>query len=571
MRRDRMTLGMILGVPLMQLLLFGFAININPQASADGGHRSPIRAPLPARSSRRCAIPAISTSSQATNSPARSAQAAGRKARCSFVVEIPANFSRDLVRGANPDLLIEADATDPAAGVAMRIGAFDATRAQRRLRDDLTGPLASRARKAAAVQDRASIGSTIRRSITQYNIVPGLLGHHPHHDHGADDLPGADARARARHLRKPAGHAGDAAGDHDRQDRAQCAWSALVQSDASCCWWRNLSSTCRCWARCCCWSRALAVFIAANLAVGYTFSTIAQNQLQAMQMTVFFLLPAILLSGFAFPFAGMPAWAQWIGEVLPATHFLRIVRGILLKGNGMAEIWPRSVAAAAFHLRGGQHRAAAVPPDTGLTDGDAGCCHPAPRDRSVCLEPDADAQHPSQRVAYRTQRLIGRTTRGQWRHQQWRRAQDIVDRAIDLEVFGHLVRAAQVEIGVPWHAVVVHMGTDQPEIVQPESAGKPRLDGGGDRPFRVARRQGTAEFGIEAVVAAATSGQADARHAGGIAGNATVHDGVLVVIVRHEMPQQIAVQERHQIVDLRIHAGSALKGGVHRQALHRAE
>jgi ABC-2 type transport system permease protein len=80
----------------------------------------------------------------------------------------------------------------------------------------------------------------------------------------------------------------------------------------------------------------------ALLAVGYTFSTIAKNQLQAMQMTVFFLLPSILLSGFAFPFAGMPKWAQWLGEVLPATHFLRIVRGVMLKGNGWAETWPET-------------------------------------------------------------------------------------------------------------------------------------------------------------------------------------------------------------------------------------
>jgi ABC-2 type transport system permease protein len=84
----------------------------------------------------------------------------------------------------------------------------------------------------------------------------------------------------------------------------------------------------------------LAVYVIANLAVGYTFSTIAENQLQAMQMTTFFLLPTILLSGFAFPFMGMPVWARWIGEALPATHFLRIVRGILLKQNGFTEIWP---------------------------------------------------------------------------------------------------------------------------------------------------------------------------------------------------------------------------------------
>jgi ABC-2 type transport system permease protein len=85
---------------------------------------------------------------------------------------------------------------------------------------------------------------------------------------------------------------------------------------------------------------ALSIYVIANLAVGYTFSTLAENQLQAMQMTMFFLLPAILLSGFAFPFAGMPRWAQYIGEVLPATHFLRIVRGVLLKDNGAPEVWP---------------------------------------------------------------------------------------------------------------------------------------------------------------------------------------------------------------------------------------
>ena len=81
-------------------------------------------------------------------------------------------------------------------------------------------------------------------------------------------------------------------------------------------------------------------FIAANLSVGLMFSTAAKNQLQAIQMSTFFFLPSILLSGFLFPFRGMPDWAQWIGTVLPLTHFLKIVRGILLKGNGVFEIWP---------------------------------------------------------------------------------------------------------------------------------------------------------------------------------------------------------------------------------------
>jgi ABC-2 type transport system permease protein len=93
---------------------------------------------------------------------------------------------------------------------------------------------------------------------------------------------------------------------------------------------------------------ACLVFIAANLSMGVTFSTVAKNQLQAMQMAIFFFLPSILLSGFMFPFRGMPRWAQWIGEVLPITHFLRIARGILLKGNGLADVLPQIWPIALF-------------------------------------------------------------------------------------------------------------------------------------------------------------------------------------------------------------------------------
>jgi ABC-2 type transport system permease protein len=100
-------------------------------------------------------------------------------------------------------------------------------------------------------------------------------------------------------------------------------------------------------------SVALVVFMAANLAVGFTFSTIAKNQLQAMQLTFFFFLPSMLLSGFMFPFRGMPGWAQMIGEVLPLTHFLRVVRGIMLKGNGFAEIAPNVWPIGVFMLVAG--------------------------------------------------------------------------------------------------------------------------------------------------------------------------------------------------------------------------
>ena len=97
----------------------------------------------------------------------------------------------------------------------------------------------------------------------------------------------------------------------------------------------------------------IGVFMLANLGVGFTFSTLAKNQLQALQMTFFFFLPSMLLSGFMFPFRGMPHWAQVLGEVLPLTHFLRIVRGILLKGNGLAELLPELWPMLAFLLAAG--------------------------------------------------------------------------------------------------------------------------------------------------------------------------------------------------------------------------
>jgi ABC-2 type transport system permease protein len=92
------------------------------------------------------------------------------------------------------------------------------------------------------------------------------------------------------------------------------------------------------------------LFVLANLAVGYTFSTVARSQLQAMQMAIMFFLPSLLLSGFMFPFLGMPRWAQWLGEVFPLTHFLRIVRGIMLKGAGFADLSHEVLALAAFTL-----------------------------------------------------------------------------------------------------------------------------------------------------------------------------------------------------------------------------
>jgi ABC-2 type transport system permease protein len=337
MRRDRLTLAMIIGVPLMQLTLFGFAINFNPKALptaasiADPGKFS------------RSIIAAMRNSSYfdlvaETRSPAE-ARKLLQEGKVLFVVEIPENFSRDLVRGAQPDLLMEVDATDPASS-GYAISAFNALAATA-LRDDLVGPLALRAQSAAPFNPVIHLLYN-PESNTQYSIVPGLL---------AIILTMtlvlmtcmALTRERERGtyenlLAMPVTPLEIMVGKIAPYVAVGLIQSAIVLIMAKSVFGVPVIGSLALL------GGALTLFIIANLAVGYTFSTIAQSQLQAMQMTVFFLLPAILLSGFAFPFAGMPGWAQDVAEILPATHFLRIARGILLKGNGVAniagELWP---------------------------------------------------------------------------------------------------------------------------------------------------------------------------------------------------------------------------------------
>jgi ABC-2 type transport system permease protein len=333
MRRDRLTLGMIVGVPVMQLFLFGFAINLNPKdlptalSIDDPGTFS------------RSIVAALDNSTyfhivKATNSPIEARRLLD-EGKVLFVIEIPANFSRDIVRGAQPELVVEADATDPAAG-GYALAAFN-TLATTALRDDLVGPLAARAQGPPPFQLVSHLLYN-PESNTQYNVVPGLL---------AVILTMtmvlmtclALTRERERGtyenlLAMPATPLEIMIGKITPNIFIGAIQSAIILLVAKFVFGVPMIGSL--WLL----SAALALYITANLAVGYTFSTIAENQLQAMQMTMFFLLPAILLSGFAFPFAGMPVWAQWIGEILPATHFLRVVRGILLKGNGFGEIWP---------------------------------------------------------------------------------------------------------------------------------------------------------------------------------------------------------------------------------------
>jgi ABC-2 type transport system permease protein len=333
MRRDRLTVAMIVGLPLAQLFLFGYAINLNPKAlpTAISVDDSGVFA--------RSVVAALRNSSYfdvvaETDSPA-GARRLLREGKVLFVVEIPVNFTRDIMRGTRPDLLVEADAADPAAS-GFALGAFTGLAASA-LKDDLKGPLAARAQGPPPFNAVTHLLYN-PESNTRYSIIPGLL---------AVILTMtmvlmtclALTRERERGtyenlLAMPVTPLEIMIGKIAPNILVGAVQSVIILVAAKYVFDVPLIGSLPLLAF------ALSIYIIANLAVGYTFSTLAQNQLQAMQMTMFFLLPAILLSGFAFPFAGMPAWAQVIGEMLPATHFLRIVRGILLKDNGLAEIWP---------------------------------------------------------------------------------------------------------------------------------------------------------------------------------------------------------------------------------------
>jgi ABC-2 type transport system permease protein len=337
MRRDRLTFGMMIGIPMVQLILFGYAINSNPKHlptavyAADNSVFS------------RTLIWGLRNSSyfdivREARGPAEINSLLAEN-KVQFAVTIPVDFSRKLLRGEKPELLLEADATDPAAvGFAQAAVSQLATTVINR---DLAGPLA-KLQSAAPPFNIVSLQHYNPESISQYNIVPGLIG--VMLTMTMIIITGlAITRERERgtmeNLLSTPVHPGEViVGKIVPYIMVGYVQVALVLLAAK--FLFNVPFI---------GSVPLLVgltflFIVANLAVGITFSTIAKNQLQAVQMAFFFFLPSLLLSGYMFPFRGMPGWAQDLGECLPLTHFLRIVRGILLKGNGMAEcapdLWP---------------------------------------------------------------------------------------------------------------------------------------------------------------------------------------------------------------------------------------
>jgi len=337
MRRDRLTFGMMVGIPLMQLVLFGFAINADPKQLptavlvADHGPQG------------RTLLHAIRNSGYFDFVRQVSSETEAQRALASgevlFVVTIPESFTRDLLRGDRPVLLVEADATDPAA-TSNAIGSLQTLLASA-LDRDLKGPLSDLSASSGPVDLRIHALYNPER-ITQYNIVPGLMGIVL--TLTMTLITGlAITRERERGtmenlLSMPTRPLEVLAGKIVPYILIGYVQVVLILLAARFLFDVPMEGSL---------PLLLAVtliFIAANLAMGITFSTVAANQLQAMQLTFFFFLPSILLSGFMFPFRGMPVWAQAIGEVLPLTHYLRTIRGILLKGNGPSEIagevWP---------------------------------------------------------------------------------------------------------------------------------------------------------------------------------------------------------------------------------------
>lgn len=341
MRRDRLTLGMVVGIPIVQLILFGFAINSDPK-------HLPTAVQIEDRSAfSRAIVSAMRNSGYfAINAIVDSDEEASdllNRGEVAFVVTIPAGFERDLLRGERPQILIEADATDPAAA-SNALASFGEI-VQRGIGRDLPAGMAARS---STPVDLVVHRRYNPEGITRYNIVPGLLGvilTMTSVLSTALSLTRESERGTMENLlAMPVKASEIMVGKILPYIGLGFIQVAIILLAAKHLFGVPMLGSLHLLLA------ALIIFIAANVSLGYFFSTVARNQMQAMQMTFFFFLPSILLSGFMFPFRGMPSWAQALGEVLPLTHFLRVVRGIMLKGNGVADIAPQMVPILLFLL-----------------------------------------------------------------------------------------------------------------------------------------------------------------------------------------------------------------------------
>jgi len=333
LRRDRITFAMMVGIPILQMALFGYAINTDPKhldtAIINNDH-SPIT---------RSFIEGMKNSTYFRIAGELPSEAAGREAleqgKVLFVVTIPAGFTAQLLRRERPSLMIEADASDPIAAASALAAVNGIT--QSVIQKELTGPLASLAASPAPFDVRVHRLFN-PEGITQYNVVPGLMGVILTLTMvmmtGLAITREQERGTMENLLAMPATPIEVMTGKLIPYIGIGLVQSTIILAAARFVFhvpfFGNLGAV----------YLAVLLFLAANLTVGITFSSLAKNQLQAVQLTIFYFLPNILLSGFMFPFQGMPQWAQAIGEVLPLTYFNRLIRGIMLKGNGWENSWP---------------------------------------------------------------------------------------------------------------------------------------------------------------------------------------------------------------------------------------
>ncbi len=333
MLRDRLTFAMAVGVPILQLVLFGYAINTDPKGlpTAVVVHDSgPMARGFVAalQNTGYYRIDHVLTSEKA-------AEALVETGAVQFMVVVPPDFTRKLVRGETPVILLSADATDPSAS-GNAIAALSVVVPQA-IAYDLPGALQYLVPRKPAFEVRIHKRYN-PEGLSRYNIVPGLIG-------TILTMTMVMLTSLAMTRERERGTMENLLATPVRPSEVMVGKilpyvvmgyiqlgvilvAAFLLFEVPMVGSMPLLLA------------MIGVFIVANLGVGFTFSTIARNQLQAMQMTFFFFLPSMLLSGFMFPFRAMPDWAQVIGEILPLTHFLRIVRGILLKGNVLDQLWP---------------------------------------------------------------------------------------------------------------------------------------------------------------------------------------------------------------------------------------
>ena len=333
LRRDRVTFAMIVGIPIIQMTLFGFAINADPK-------HLPTAVILADQSEfTRSFIAAMRNSEYFDIVSSLPDEQSGHRAlvqgKVLFVLNVPEGFTRDLAKGARPSLLVEADATDSTA-VGNALAALPSL-ARTVLQKDLTGPL-SRLAIAEPAFDVQVHRLYNPDAITQYNVVPGLMG--VILTMTMVMMTGlAVTRERERGTMENLLATPVLPIEVTTGKILPYVAIGLLQVSIILVAARYVFGVPVVGSVVTLYLSAL-LFVAANLSVGIMLSSLAQNQLQGVQLAFFYFLPNILLSGFMFPFAGMPRWAQFIGNLLPLTYFNRLVRGILLKGADWTDLWP---------------------------------------------------------------------------------------------------------------------------------------------------------------------------------------------------------------------------------------